>query len=107
MPYVTSIERMAREEGREEGRAEGRAEGQREGLQQGIEITLELKFGEAGAELLPLVQAEQRVNVLRAVQRAIHTAETLGEVPHCCNRRGVGAGPYFRKSTRGSNPGGR
>lgn len=68
MPYVTSIERMAREEGR------------REGLQQGIEVALELRFGAAGLELLPLVQAEQRVDVLRAVQRAIRTAPTLAEV---------------------------
>lgn len=68
MPYVTSIERMAREAGC------------REGLQQGIEVALELRFGEAGSELLPLVQAEQRVEVLRAVQRAIRTARTLAEV---------------------------
>jgi hypothetical protein len=74
MPYVTSIERMAREE--------GRTEGQREGLQQGIEVALELKFGATGAELLPLVQAEQRVDVLRAVQRALRTAQTLAEMRH-------------------------
>ena len=72
MPYFSSIERMAREEGREEGRAEG--------LRQGIEVALELKFGAAGAELLPLVQVEKRVDVLHAVQRAIRTAQTLMEV---------------------------
>jgi flagellar biosynthesis/type III secretory pathway protein FliH len=76
MPYVTGIERMAREEGLELGREQGH----REALQQGIEVALELKFGEAGLELLPLVQAEQRVDVLRAVQRAIRTACTLAEV---------------------------
>lgn len=72
MPYVTSIERMAREEGREEGRAEG--------LRQGIEVALELKFGKAGLELLPTVQAEQRLDVLNTVQRTIRTARTLAEV---------------------------
>ena len=72
MPYVTSIERMAREEGVQQGELRG--------LQQGIEVALELKFGEAGSELLPLVQGEQRVEVLRAVQRAIRTARTLAEV---------------------------
>ena len=76
MPYVTSIERMAREEGVEVGREQGELRG----LQQGIEVALELKFGAAGLELLPLVQAEQRVEVLRAVQRAIRTARTLPEV---------------------------
>jgi flagellar biosynthesis/type III secretory pathway protein FliH len=76
MPYVTSIERMAREQGLEQGREQGR----REALQQGIEVALDLKFGEAGQELLPLVQAEQRVDVLLAVQRAIRTVQTLAEV---------------------------
>ena len=84
MPYVTSIERMAREEGRTEGRTEGRREGLQQGevrgLQQGLEVALEVKFGAASAELLPLVQAEQRVDVLRAVQRAIRTAQTLADV---------------------------
>ena len=84
MPYVTSIERMAREEGRTEGRTEGRREGLQQGevrgLQQGIEVALEVKFGAAGSKLLPLVQAEQRVEVLRAVQRAIRTAQTVAEV---------------------------
>lgn len=80
MPYVTAIERMAREEGIEQGIERGREQGRWEGLQQGIEVALELKFGTAGLELLPLVQAEQRVEVLRAVQRAIRTARTLAEV---------------------------
>jgi hypothetical protein len=76
MPYVTAIERMAREGGVEDGREQGELRG----LHQGIEVSLELKFGAAGLELLPLVQAEQRVDVLRAVQRAIRTARTLDEV---------------------------
>ena len=80
MPYVTSIERMAREEGRTEGRREGLQQGEVRGLQQGLEVALEVKFGAAGSELLPLVQAEQRVDVLRAVQRAIRTAQTLEDI---------------------------
>jgi hypothetical protein len=35
MPYITSIERMGREEGRQEGREEGRQEGREEGRQDG------------------------------------------------------------------------
>jgi hypothetical protein len=88
MPYVTSIERMAREEGLQEGKFRGLQEGELRGLQegelrglrQGIEVALELKFGAAGLELLPLVQSEERVDVLRAVQRAIRTARSLAEV---------------------------
>ncbi len=76
MPYVTSIERMAREQGLEQGLERGR----REALQQGIEIALELKFGASGLELLPVVQAERRVDVLHAVQRAIRTAQSPAEI---------------------------
>ena len=32
MPYVTSVERLAREEGRQEGKQEGRQEGRQEGV---------------------------------------------------------------------------
>ncbi len=72
MPYVTSIERMAREEGSQQG--------ERRGLQRGIEVALELKFGAVGLTLLPLVQGEQDVEVLRAVQESLRTADSLAEV---------------------------
>jgi hypothetical protein len=45
MPYVTSFERLAKEEGKAEGRAEGKAEGLREGLLEAIDLGLELRFG--------------------------------------------------------------
>ena len=64
MPYVTSIERMGREEGRVEGRAEGRMEGRAEGRAEGLVEALrdnviealEVRFGQ-----VPLA-ARQRVN---------------------------------------------
>jgi hypothetical protein len=68
MPYLTSVERRAIEEGRAEG------------LLEGIEVGLKLKFG---AESLPFV-AECRqiknVEVLRAVLAAIGTAATLDDL---------------------------
>jgi hypothetical protein len=108
MPYVTSIERMAREEGVAQGRQEGRQEGheqglqeghekgrqegiqegrqegiqegERLGLQRGIAVALELKFGAAGLELLPELLAVQDVATLRAVQDGLRTANSLAEV---------------------------
>src|SRR5579863_4788935 len=64
MPYVTSMERIGREEGRQEGLVEGRQEGfvegrqlgLREGLLDGIELALAQKFGEAGQAILPEVR---------------------------------------------------
>jgi hypothetical protein len=47
MPYITSIERMAKQEG------------MREGLLSSIELALELKFGSEGSQVFPeIVQIE-------------------------------------------------
>ncbi|MFO0936267.1 MAG: hypothetical protein U0798_07115 [Gemmataceae bacterium] len=48
MPYVTSDERIAREDGRIEGRIEGRNEARCENLVEMIEMAANLKFGPAG-----------------------------------------------------------
>lgn len=76
MPYVTSIERLARKEGRKEGKQEGL----REGLLEGIAANLEAKFGTAGMRLLPKIEAVQDVKKLRALNRALPATETLEAV---------------------------
>jgi flagellar biosynthesis/type III secretory pathway protein FliH len=76
MRYVTSIERIAREEGREEGREKGREEGREKGREKGREEgatyvllrLLEHRFGElpeavtAHVQRLSLAQTEALVN---------------------------------------------
>ncbi len=75
MTYMTSIERMGREEGREEG-----IEEMRPSLLDGITLALELKYG-AEHPLLPHVLDELRqhatVAQLQALQAAIRTTPTL------------------------------
>jgi hypothetical protein len=64
VPYVTSFERLAREEG----------------LLEGIEAFLEFRFGAAGVQLMPEVRKLEDVDKLRAVLQAVKTATTLDEV---------------------------
>ncbi|MEI6046586.1 MAG: DUF4351 domain-containing protein [Chloroflexota bacterium] len=80
MPYVSSIERLGREDGlkeglekgRQEGKQEGRQEGKQEGRQEGILILilrqLKRRFGEQAPEI------EQALSALSLVQ-----LEELGE----------------------------
>ncbi len=72
MPYLSSIERLARKEGLEEGR--------REGLLEGIALDLNAKFGQRGRRLLPRIRALENLAALRAVSRVLKTATTLDEV---------------------------
>jgi len=51
MPYVTSIERLAKEEGREEGRQEGQLQGQLQGQQSLILRQLKRSLGTLPLEL--------------------------------------------------------
>ncbi len=72
MPYITSVQRIGREEGRQVGIQEGRQvgiqegrqvgiqEGRQVGLLKGIELGLKLKFGDPGLALLPEISGHYR-----------------------------------------------
>jgi len=64
MPYVTSIERLAR----------------REGMREGIEAMLQFRFGEEGLKLMSEIQEIHEENTLRAILKALATASSLEEV---------------------------
>ena len=68
MPYITSIERLAKEEGHEEG--------MRLGLS-GIRAALGLGFGSAGLALMPRVEAIKSVDKLQRLTDSLVPGTSL------------------------------
>jgi hypothetical protein len=64
MPYVTSIERLAK----------------KEGLLEGIALALECKFGDAWLTILPLLRSRIKPVNLQAAMKTILVATSLDEV---------------------------
>jgi predicted transposase YdaD len=77
MSYITTAEQIGHARGREEGRVEGREEGRVEGLIDGIMAILEIRFGDASAELMDAIQPITDVPTLERLLQAAKTAHTL------------------------------
>jgi hypothetical protein len=75
MPYVTSIERLARQEGKQEGFQEG----EQKGLRAAVELGLKLKFGTTGLELVPLLQ-QASLEMLQTLYKGLDTDLGLDEL---------------------------
>ncbi len=68
MPYVTNIERKAKQKGI------------RQGLLEGIETGLELKFGSEGLQLLAEISQINDVETLRTIQAGLKQVDSLAEL---------------------------
>jgi predicted transposase YdaD len=75
MPYITSVQRIGRQEGIQEGIQEGR----QAGLLKGIELGLKLKFGSPGLAVLPEISAIKDAGLLETILLGLETANTLDE----------------------------
>lgn len=80
MPYITSVERIGREEGLKEGLKEGHEAGLRDGLIEGIELILRAKFGPAGQQIIPEIRQLTEVSAIRSIYARLESAETLDDL---------------------------
>ena len=76
VPYVTSFERIAREQGRQEGRQER----QEESFLEGFSAALELKFGAAGLEFVEELREIHDPAALSRVRKAILSTNSIDEL---------------------------
>ena len=72
MPYITSIERMAIEE--------GMAKGMEKGMEKAIELGLIAKFGEGGRVIMDEVLRKANVELYQLLAQRIPTAESLDDI---------------------------
>jgi hypothetical protein len=76
MPYLSSVERLAKEEGRQEGRQEVL----REILLNLIKAGLQGEFGRAGLKLLPKLRTRKNNAQLSNVAITLMTADSLDAI---------------------------
>jgi hypothetical protein len=93
MPYITSIERIGRQEGERIGRQKGERSGRREGLIDGIRALLELRFPSDVDTVMPEILQLNDLAVLQALLAAIKSAASLDDVRAVWRRPGAGSCP--------------
>ena len=79
-PWYQEILQEGEKIGEKKGEKIGEKRGLRKGLLSGIALGLKLRFGEAGLQLLPEIQALEAVEQLEAIQAALETVGTLEEL---------------------------
>ena len=72
MPYVTSIERLAREEGRQEGRQEG--------IYETLALALEVKFGAEGVAFSEGIRSVKDIEILFPFLKDVLGGKSLDEL---------------------------
>lgn len=64
---------------------EGEARGRLKEAFAGVELALEIKFGEAGLELMPSIQQITDLSQLKAIQTSLKTVKTVEELRQLIN----------------------
>ncbi len=80
MPYVTSVERLAHQQGIEQGIEQGIQKGVVQGLLEGIEMVLEIRFGEDAQPILEEIRNLTSADALRILLRQAKTVNAPEEL---------------------------
>ncbi|MBM4091628.1 MAG: hypothetical protein FJ276_19700 [Planctomycetes bacterium] len=80
MPYLSTYELKAKEEGRQEGHQEGREEGMRQGIVDAVRQALEVRFGRVPQTLLESIQRCESADQLRAFHKQVLTVGSLDDL---------------------------
>jgi hypothetical protein len=80
MPYISSFEQVAMEEGEKRGETRGEKRGEARGLKDGLALALTVKFGKAGRRLAAEMQRISDLETLRRVKAAVETAASPDDI---------------------------
>jgi hypothetical protein len=81
MPYITTYEEFAREEGHQAGQQQGMQEGMQQGMRDTILDTLELRFGEVPCEVREAIEAVSDLATLKQFHRQALQVAALQDLP--------------------------
>jgi predicted transposase YdaD len=79
-PWYQEILREGEALGEARGEARGEIRGEVRGIQTGLEMLLEIKFGNPGLELMPIIYQIKDLQQLKAIQQAIKTVNSVEEL---------------------------
>jgi hypothetical protein len=80
VPYISSLERLAMEEGEHRGEQKGEQKGELKGLGKGLAIAIRIKFGPAGEDLLRELQARTDSDWVSRLENELLNATSLEDL---------------------------
>ena len=79
-PWYQQILKEGEQRGRQVGEQIGEQRGEKRGIVSAIELSLEIKFGDEGLQLMPKISQITDLEQLKNIQREIMTANNIAEL---------------------------
>lgn len=85
-PWYQQILREGEERGEKRGEERGEKRGEKRGILSSIELSLEIKFGSEGLQLMPEISQIMDLEQLKVIQRGILTVNNLDDLRELIQR---------------------